>query len=108
MLFRSRFSSDKEVALYRIVQEMLNNALKYANASKIEVQLLNKEGRLELFVSDDGKGFDMEEVKRQTPSDHGFGLKNIESRADMINAKMELNSAEGKGTNMLITMDLNK
>lgn len=78
--------------VYRIVQEAVSNAIKYAGASEIKVELKLEDGRLSVVVADDGKGF---EVHKKTK---GVGLRTIIQRAETIGAEISLNSAPGEGT----------
>ena len=94
------FGSDRrpdektEIAAYRIVNEVVNNALRYSEADNINVQLLIDESRLHVTVEDDGKGFDPAIVE----GEGGNGLRNIRSRVTSLNGKLEISSAPGKGT----------
>ncbi|KAA3646853.1 MAG: hypothetical protein DWP98_10090 [Bacteroidetes bacterium] len=92
-----------EVELYRIVQEVLNNALKHAEAKNITVQLNRLDEELSLTIEDDGKGFD---VKSKMKSG-GMGLANIEMRSKKINGTLHIDSALGKGTTTIIEVPLN-
>jgi two-component system, NarL family, sensor kinase len=90
----------KEVTLYRIIQEALNNALKHAAAEKIEISL-QKEGKwVKLQVQDNGNGFDYQ--ARIKDSKSGLGLKNIASRVNLLQGKFQYQSAVGKGTKLTI------
>lgn len=84
-------TADRKVVLYRIFQELLNNALKHAQATRIGVSLDHSTG-LRLTVEDDGKGFDPQEAAA------GQGLLNIRKRAALIGYQCELHSAPGQGT----------
>jgi len=85
--------------LFRIVQESLNNALKYASATQIGVAL-NYEGKsgIILEIQDNGIGFDPDK------SIKGHGLKNMQVRADEINAALNLQSTINEGTIITITL----
>ena len=72
-----------ELALYRIMQELVNNAIKHANCDEIEIDLHLDKGKLELQVTDNGKGFDAQGLEPQ--QQEGLGLRNIESRLSVIN-----------------------
>lgn len=90
----------REVTLYRIIQEALNNALKHSGAEKIEITL-QKEGRFaKLQVQDNGKGFDY--LSRLKEGKNGLGLKNIASRVNLLKGKYQYQSAIGKGTRLII------
>jgi signal transduction histidine kinase len=95
-----RFSKKIELPLYRITQELTNNALKYSKASSVEVLLSNHEEVLRLEIKDDGEGFDYEEVMNQ-PS-RGIGLRNIESRVSVLQGKMQFDVAKGRGSNIWV------
>lgn len=82
-----------KIHLYRIVQELLGNVLKHAKASYVNIQLLENEGNLLLTAEDDGQGFEPSNIESD-----GIGLSNIRTRAEVLRAKMHLESAPGKGT----------
>jgi signal transduction histidine kinase len=92
-------SKDKEVALYYIVQEALNNVLKHAHAKSVTVSLKQTRRNLILEVVDNGEGFD---AKTLDPG--GMGLPNMKIRASRINAKLNVISQPGKGTTVRITI----
>lgn len=85
---------NKELMLYRIVQEQLNNTIKHAQASKISVSLKCNDDNLYLSVSDNGVGFDPSQTSK------GIGLQNINSRVEFYSGKMHINSAPGKGCSL--------
>jgi signal transduction histidine kinase len=78
--------------IYRIIQEAINNALKYADASSIEIHVSGEGNHVRFAIQDNGKGFD------QTTVDLGNGLRNMKKRADDIQAKLELHTEQGVGT----------
>lgn len=83
--------------VYRIIQELISNSLKHAQASQILVQLNQKDEELMVTVEDDGVGFDPESVKR------GMGTGNIESRVNFLKGEINVQSSAGEGTSTLIT-----
>ena len=87
--------TDHDVALnlFRILQELLSNSFKYAEADQIDIKLWLGQKEIRITYQDDGKGFDMEEKTNQM----GLGINNMESRARMIEAEFSLESEEGKG-----------
>jgi signal transduction histidine kinase len=85
-----------EVILYRIVQELSNNAIKHAAADTIFIQLNKHEQGLTLTFEDDGKGFDITQIKK------GDGLQNIQSRVDYLKGNMEIHSKTGEGSSFNI------
>ena len=85
------------IGLYRIVQELLNNAVKHAKSTQIIVQCSDNEGRLLLTVEDNGKGFDPNKA-----TSGGLGLKNIENRVALLHGGIEIDSKPGQGTTVNI------
>ncbi|WP_319591177.1 sensor histidine kinase [uncultured Draconibacterium sp.] len=94
-----RFDSNQELAVFRIVQELVNNAIKHAEASQISIDVRFENQHVALVVGDDGKGF-LPVEKVQT----GLGLRNLESRSEMAKAKFKIKSAPGKGTRAIIVL----
>lgn len=96
-----RFETKKELAIFRIIQELLNNAIKHAEAANIYINArFSPNNNLMISVSDNGKGFELNE-KIVT----GLGLKNLESRTQIMNAKFKIKSIPGKGTTAIIFLD---
>lgn len=92
-----RLPSRQEVALYRVLQELVNNTLKHAEAARIDV---NTEWRPDFFrlgYQDDGKGFEI-----PAGGYSGLGLKNIESRVSLIGGSLQFDTAPGKGLQVQI------
>jgi len=85
-----------QLAVYRIIQELLQNVLKHARASAVLVQLSRHSDVLDITVEDNGKGFDTA-VERK-----GMGLNSIERRVKELNGNMHISSMPGKGTNIYI------
>jgi two-component system, NarL family, sensor kinase len=93
---------EKAIIIYRMVQEILNNALKHSEAKEMGINAYYQGNRFILVVTDDGKGFDAEE-KLADINDSGNGLINLQKRARVINASIIFESAPGKGTSTTIT-----
>ena len=85
-----------KLVIYRIIQEQLNNVIKHAEASKVEIELKSEVDFLKVTINDDGKGFDT------TAKRNGIGLNNIKNRADVYNGEVQILSSPGKGCNMQI------
>lgn len=96
-----KLDQQSEMNIYRIAQEALNNALKYAEASKIIVQLIIHKNELIFTVEDNGKGFS---VSSQVDKEQGLGLTNINNRSKSMGAKLEIDSTLNKGTLIAITI----
>lgn len=99
-----RFDKLVELGIYRITQELLNNALKHSKAESIQVQIISRSDSLVLMVEDDGIGFNIQEVDDE---DEGIGLLNIESRAKALGGSFYLDTAEGHGVIATIEIPLN-
>ncbi|MDX1476876.1 MAG: ATP-binding protein [Saprospiraceae bacterium] len=89
-----------EVMLYRIVQELTNNVIKYAQASQLLIQFNRVEDELSIIVEDNGRGFDVEQASM------GLGLKSVESRVTFLHGSLDIDSVEGEGTTVTIQMPL--
>lgn len=92
-------SNEKEIILFRILQEFCNNTLKYSKAEMLIIILNFNENYLEIKAEDNGIGFDINDISKQ----HGIGLINIKSRGKLIGAKIDLNSEENVGTKLYIS-----
>jgi signal transduction histidine kinase len=95
-----------EGTLFNIIQESINNSLKYAKAEHIWVRLKQTPTTLEVTVQDDGRGFDLQKVLDSYDKRGSFGLLNIEERAKLIGGTSELISAPGHGTTVRVTVPL--
>lgn len=95
---QNRLTKEVEIALYRICQEALNNALKYSNCSYIQVRLEVSDHLGSLCVKDDGKGLSKEELDKIYHTPSGSGIYNMKERAELIKAEFTLQSAAGAGT----------
>jgi nitrate/nitrite-specific signal transduction histidine kinase len=98
----SRLTLEQRRNLYLIFKESLNNAVKYAEASQIDLHLNLKSRFLKMEISDNGKGFDLDKIKR------GNGLNNLEKRAKEIGGQIDIKSEPGKGTCINLMMVLKK
>jgi two-component system NarL family sensor kinase len=92
-------SNEKEIILFRILQEFCNNTLKYSKAGKLEIQLNYGNTSLDIIAEDNGIGFNVNDTSKQ----NGIGLTNIRSRGKLIGAEIDLKSEEYKGTKLYIS-----
>lgn len=90
----------KELILFRIIQEAFNNIIKHSQASKIGIQLAYCKLDMELTITDNGKGFDVEDSLSGPTS--SSGIRNIVNRSSLINASQKIWSEQGKGTTIQI------
>jgi len=91
-----RLDPNLEVTVYRTAFELVNNAIKHAEAQTINIQVVQQRDRLALTVHDDGKGFDT------TKKPSGHGLSNITNRAAVYGGSMDILSAPGQGTEITV------
>lgn len=91
---------ESKLHLYRVVQELVNNAIKHAKPSEITIQLYTQEDEIILMVEDDGKGFDIDTIEK------GHGLTNIRSRINILNGDVSVDSSENRGTSIVIHVPL--
>ena len=90
------------IAIYRIVQELINNSIKHASAKTAIVQVSKTDDIISITVEDDGKGFNP--VILQQPK--GMGWSNIQSRVEYLKGKLDVQSGPGKGTSVHIEMNI--
>lgn len=97
-----RLSNELETNLYRIVLELINNAIKHAEATEIYLQLLKQDKLITVSIEDNGKGFDVKQL------DHvkGMGLRNIQSRLKLIHGNLEIHSEPEKGTSIHLEINV--
>ena len=95
-----RLENDTEIILYRVIQELVNNAIKHAQAENIMIQLVKNDNHITLTVEDDGKGFDVKTLEKIK----SFGLNNIQSRVDYLKGNLEIDSKQNIGTSFYITI----
>ena len=98
----ARLDKQKELIIFRIVQESLNNIMKHAEAQKIHVEI-QYGSIINLQISDDGMGVDLSPLNRDD-SRFGLGIKNMHNRAKLIGADFSMQSTLGKGTTVKIVL----
>ena len=99
-----RLSPEVELALYRIAQEALNNVVRHANAKNANLKIIFNKGEVQMEINDNGIGFVMPQSPTDfAPSGH-FGLLGIRERADLIGARLEVESAPEKGTRLRVSL----
>jgi signal transduction histidine kinase len=90
---------EKEIHIFRMIQEIVHNTLKHAQAGNLQIGLSEEGGHLLCLTKDDGKGFDKEKV---LAASQGLGLRSLESRCEILNGILSLDSMPGGGTNYFI------
>lgn len=98
---KERLSEKIETMLYRVVQEILSNIIRHAEATKVSIELVKHENELVLVVEDNGKGFD-----GKAPENNGIGIKNIATRVEYLNGSVNFDSAIGRGTSVIVEIPL--
>ncbi len=92
-------AAEEEEIIYRIIQEALNNALQHAHHHRLDIQFHSNSKEWNIEIHDDGSGFDPDWAAGQST---GMGLINMKTRASLIGARLEIMSAPGKGTTILL------
>jgi len=98
-----RLDNEVEIAVYRIIQELVGNSLKHAHASEMTIQLTLSDDNLNVMVEDNGRGFDTKNI-----TSDGIGLQNIYERIKRLNGTYHLDTAIGRGTTFVIDIPLDK
>ncbi len=91
-----------KLMLYRIIQECVNNAVKYASATQITLQITADEKEITLMVEDNGIGFDKEIIS----SKNGIGMKNLELRSAYLKGHLDIESSLGNGTTIIVDIPI--
>ncbi|MEA5459908.1 ATP-binding protein [Arcicella sp. LKC2W] len=101
---KRKLGYEREIVLFRIVQEVLNNAIKHSKAKKINITLHYFSNNFELSATDNGKGFDISAIETNNINSSGAGLRNIQRRMDLIGGQCKINSVLGEGTQILLKL----
>ncbi|PWK16209.1 sensor histidine kinase [Tumebacillus permanentifrigoris] len=102
-----RFNSSLEVAVFRSIQEALNNIWKHAKAQSATVRLELTEKQVNVHIEDNGIGFDVDEVSSGGAGGH-FGLLGIKERIQLLEGKLEIKSNRGKGTKVILSLPISE
>ncbi len=102
--FRPRLGTDVEMHIYRVMQEALHNIGKHARARHVSVVLETRGAHAVLAVQDDGRGYDVDAVRR--PPVRGIGLVSMSERVQIIGGTLEITSAPGRGTTVLLRVPI--
>jgi signal transduction histidine kinase len=92
--------NEKSIILFRMIQEIVNNIIKHARAKEIEFKAFKDEKGITIEIEDNGKGFDRATVAA------GAGLQNLETRAKMIDANLNIHTIPGSGTRVTISVNI--
>ncbi|MES2371096.1 MAG: PAS domain S-box protein [Bacteroidota bacterium] len=91
-------SDDLQLNIYRIIQELVNNVIKYAGANNVNITVKTNQKYIDIIVTDDGKGFDQERKR------NGIGISNMTNRVMSFNGEIKIESSEGNGCRTSITI----
>ena len=97
---------DLEINVYRAVQECMSNVVKHSQASQAKISLKKRDHALEIFVHDDGKGFDPPAVTGGSRTAKGFGLTGLAERVKLLSGTLAITSSPGRGTTVLIKIPM--
>jgi two-component system NarL family sensor kinase len=96
--------SQKELVIFRIIQEAFNNIIKHAKASLVKLNLDYNIDHIKVLVTDNGQGFSFDTVKQNKNKELNAGLNNMQKRASLFNGRTSIDSTPGSGTKILITI----
>jgi signal transduction histidine kinase len=102
------FSQDAQTNLYRIFQEALTNISKHADASHVSFFVKKENNRVFFLLEDNGKGFNMDQVKATHSPEKGMGFATMQERVRMLGANLDIWSQEGVGTRVTFTIPIDK
>lgn len=94
-----RLAGEKEIHIFRMIQEIIQNTIKHADARNLQIGFSEEESHLLCYVRDDGRGFDKEKA---LSGSSGLGLRSLESRCEILNGVLTLDSTPGGGTKYFI------
>ena len=97
-----RLDNSLEITIFRMIQELITNSIKHAQASEIHISLTNHDSLLNIIIEDNGKGFN----PKKTRNKDGIGLRSIEKRVEHLEGTFEIDSTKGKGTNIIINLPI--
>ena len=102
-----RQEPQKELILFRIIQEIFNNIIKHAEAESITILMKYEEQMFTATIRDNGKGFDPTLLNENNTSGSGLGIRNMNNRARLIGADFNMSSVLMKGTEIIVTLPVN-
>ncbi len=104
--FDKRLDSLIEINIYRLTQEAINNAIKYADSTHIIVQLSHSNNILSITIDDNGKGFDINDAEKKRNSESGMGLLFMKERIQYVNGRVFINSIPNEGTRITFNIPI--
>ncbi|NRB58498.1 MAG: sensor histidine kinase [Winogradskyella sp.] len=98
-----RLENSLELTLFRVIQELVTNVLKHANASEVTIHLTNHEDSINIMVEDNGKGFNPSQI---TKSNTGMGINSIDKRIEHLDGKLTIESEINQGTTVIVDIPI--
>ena len=99
----NRLENSLELTIFRIIQELITNVIKHANATEATIHITNHEDSLNIMVEDNGKGFNPSQV---TKTNKGMGISSIDKRVEHLNGTMTIESEKNQGTTVIIDIPI--
>lgn len=104
--FHERLPAEMETVLYRIVQEALTNTARHSNATKVVITMKADRESINATITDNGQGFDVEEIRKSPDQDRGLGLVGMNERAVLLDGELDIISGSGYGTTVKVRIPL--
>ena len=99
----NRLENSLELTIFRIIQELITNVIKHANATEVTIHITNHDDSLNIMVEDNGKGFNPSQI---TKTNEGMGISSIDKRVEHLNGSMTIESELNQGTTVIIDIPL--
>ncbi len=99
----NRLENSLELTLFRIIQELITNVIKHAEATEVTIHLTNHDDTINIMVEDNGKGFNPNQV---TKTNKGMGISSIDKRVEHLDGKLTIESEKNKGTTVIIDIPI--
>ncbi|MGM0501110.1 MAG: sensor histidine kinase [Bacillota bacterium] len=103
---KGELKSSFEVAIYRIIQEALNNAYQHSNTKEVDVKLEIRPKNVNVIIKDYGQGFDVEKALEKSANQDSFGLMSMKERASLLGGSVNFISQQNKGTKVIVEIPL--
>jgi signal transduction histidine kinase len=102
----ARLSPELETALFRVAQEAITNIAKHAKADSVLIQVAERDDEITIEIEDDGEGFDPSSLPPPAARERGLGLLGMRERVELFGGSIEIDSAPGRGTRIVVTAPL--
>jgi methyl-accepting chemotaxis protein len=102
----TELSIEQRICIYRVIQESINNAVKYAECEHIDVKINHQKNEISFSVTDSGRGFDTNEYRKNKKEKGSNGIRNMKERMALLGGDMEINSTIGKSTQIAAILPL--